>query len=919
MSAAVPEQAASPSLLGYVWRHTKWQQGWLLILVLASLPTYFLAFDLPRRIINGPIQGAGFPTPDSTIILLPVSLAWPSWLGGGGSVVLFGGVEVTRWGALIGLSLLFLAIVLANGLFKLLINTFKGKLGERMLRRLRFELIDRLLRFPLPRVRRMKPAEVASVVKDETEPLGSFIGDAFVQPLYLGAQASTALAFILVQNLLLGLMAAGIVAVQVLIVPRLRRRLIVLGRERQRTARQLAGRVGEIVEGIPTIRVNALTHRERADISARLGRIYWIRFDIYQWKFLIKFLNNLIAQVTPFLFYIVGGALVLQGRLDVGQLVAVIAAYRDLPNPLKELMDWDQQRVDAEVKFAEVMDEFAGQTLPADVQAPVEGPVPKLDGPIELANLGLVDEAGSRLLERATLTLALDERVAVLAGRDEAAEALAEAVARLLPPSEGRIAVGKTDLSALPEAVAGRRFAYAGPAGFLPQASLRESLTYVLMQALVRAASYDGAARKAHARELAEARRSGNSPLDIAADWVDSAAAGARDEAELRQRMREAARMVRLEEDVIGFGLLGSVDPGAHTGLAEAVLEARAELSGRMRAGDLSGLVEGFADGAYNWQSTIAENLLFGAAVGPALQPERLPANAHLRAVLARSGLEPILYELGRNIAATTVEMFEGLPEGHPFFADLTFMRAAEIGDYASLLKALEGRQFSDISREERDRMIRLALFYIEPRHRMVLLDEALAARVVEARKAFRDGLPAELEGGIEFYDADGYLRTASLLDNILFGRIAGGVAGAAQRVLAAVRALLRERGLDRMVFAAGLDFDIGSGGSRLNVAQRQKLEVARALLKRADYLILNRPLSAVNAAEQEEIGRDLIALSRDPARPFGLVWALPPRRLLPLFDKVATIEHGAVDSFGPPPVEDRAQEDLRTAHVAQR
>ena len=38
----------------------------------------------------------------------------------------------------------------------------------------------------------------------------------------------------------------------------------------------------------------------------------------------------------------IGGYLVIGGRLDVGQLVAVISAYKDLPGPMKELIDWDQ-------------------------------------------------------------------------------------------------------------------------------------------------------------------------------------------------------------------------------------------------------------------------------------------------------------------------------------------------------------------------------------------------------------------------------------------------------------------------------------------------------------------------------------------------------------------------------------------------
>src|ERR1700754_3309371 len=166
------------------------------------------------------------------------------------------------------------------------------------------------------------------MIKDEVEPMGGFTGDAFVQPALLGGQAVTALVFIIMQNFWLGMIAAGIVAVQAIVIPRMRKRLLELGRQRQLTARELSGRVGEIVEGIGTIHTNDTTNFERADIATRLGLIFSIRYDLYQWKFLVKFLNNFLAQVTPFLFYLVGGYLALRGRVDAGQLVAVIAAYK---------------------------------------------------------------------------------------------------------------------------------------------------------------------------------------------------------------------------------------------------------------------------------------------------------------------------------------------------------------------------------------------------------------------------------------------------------------------------------------------------------------------------------------------------------------------------------------------------------------
>ena len=60
----------------------------------------------------------------------------------------------SSWNFLLALSLVFLLLVIINGLFKFVINTSKGRMGERMLRRLRYELSDRVLRFPIPHLRK---------------------------------------------------------------------------------------------------------------------------------------------------------------------------------------------------------------------------------------------------------------------------------------------------------------------------------------------------------------------------------------------------------------------------------------------------------------------------------------------------------------------------------------------------------------------------------------------------------------------------------------------------------------------------------------------------------------------------------------------------------------------------------------------
>ncbi|MCA0340968.1 MAG: ABC transporter ATP-binding protein, partial [Proteobacteria bacterium] len=191
------------SLARYIWVHTRPQQLAILLIVALSMIPYYLAFDLPKQIVNGPIQGTGFEQPGNTQLFMPIAFDLPFF----GHVELFAGLPLERMPSLLALSLTFLVLVIINGLFKYFINTYKGRLGERLLRRIRYELVDRILRFPPRYFKHIKAGEVSSMVKDEVEPLGGFTADAFVQPALLGGQALTALIFIFIQHFWLGFIA----------------------------------------------------------------------------------------------------------------------------------------------------------------------------------------------------------------------------------------------------------------------------------------------------------------------------------------------------------------------------------------------------------------------------------------------------------------------------------------------------------------------------------------------------------------------------------------------------------------------------------------------------------------------------------------------------------------------------------------
>jgi len=884
-----------PNIFNYVWRHSKAEQIGILILVLISLPFYFLSLDLPKSIVNKGIQGQGFDGPGSIQAIFGLDLPFGELLTGE-NIELFGGFELEQQDLLLAFSFAFLALVLVNGGFKFVINTRKGRLGERMLRRLRYELVDRVLRFPIPHLRKVKQAEMATMIKDEVEPLGGFIGDAFVTPVFLGGQAITAMAFIILQSVWLGLIAAAIVLLQAFLIPKLRKRLLVLGRQRQLTARQLAGRVGEVVDGAVEIHANDTSNYERADFSARLGRIFNLRYEIFQRKFFVKFLNNLLAQFTPFVFYSLGGILAIRGELDIGALVAVIAAYKDLPSPIKELIDWDQQRNDIQIKYDQVIEQFQppGMIEPW-VQDP-ETPEPEpLTGDWQVSAVTLADDTDVRLVDAASFTGHLTDHIAIVGNSSSGKEHLGMLLAGLVQPSSGDIKIGGRNIPEQPSAVTGRRIAYVGPDAYLFPHSVYENLVYGLKHRPLASPELDGDAAAKKARETAESQHAGNTTLDLDADWIDYRTAGLEAPGDLTGRLIEILKLVEMEDDVYRFGLSGAIDPGKQPEVAENILKAREALSARLEAEGAVDLVVSFDPERYNLNATVAENLLFGTPIKGAYETANLAENKLLIDLLEGEGLCDVLLEMSLSIARTMVEIFADLPPGHPFFEQFSFIAADELPDFRVLVQRCEKSGVSSLGEDDRRRMLGLPFRYVEARHRLGLIDEALEARIVGVRGAIAERIDEHDPGAVAPYMPEAYNAAASLQDNILFGRLAFGQAKAEETVVHVVGEVLEDLGLRGTVLEVGLDYEVGVGGQRLTKTQRQKLAIARALLKQADVLILNEAAGAMDGATQSVLF-DRILGQRNGR---GIVWTLQRAIFAKKFDRVLVMQTGRIVEQG--------------------
>jgi putative ABC transport system ATP-binding protein len=190
-------------------------------------------------------------------------------------------------------------------------------------------------------------------------------------------------------------------------------------------------------------------------------------------------------------------------------------------------------------------------------------------------------------------------------------------------------------------------------------------------------------------------------------------------------------------------------------------------------------------------------------------------------------------------------------------------------------------------------------LEYVEPQLRMGLVDDELREKILAARKRFKEGLPQDLSDAISFYDPATYNAAASVQDNLLMGRISYGIARGPQRVLDALSDLLSQMDLRYEVLKIGLEFDIGTAGKRLTTVQRQKIGLARALVKQPDLLVLNRPLSSMDTRQQEEIIHSVMDYAGQQENPPAIVWVLSDANLSAQFDDIYVMSGGKIVETG--------------------
>ncbi len=856
-----------PSLYRYIWNNSKKDQILLILLSLATLPLVYITLELPKKIVNL-LEGVEIPAD----IL---------------------GFEFDRLEYLMVLSGAFLFIVLASGGLKYMLNVYRGALGERLLRRFRYELFQRILRFPLPHFKRVSQGELIPMITAETEALGEFIGESYTLPVFQGGILATYLFFIFQQDVYLGAAAIALYPFQLYVIPRLQRRVNELAKERVATARNLSGRIGETVSGIHDVHANGTSQFERANISQRLGKIYLIRFDIYKRKFFIKFLNNFIAQLTPFFFYSVGGYFVLRGDLSIGSMVAVLVAYKDLSGPWKELLRYYQRKEDVRVKYTQIIQQFDPMDM---IESQILDDMPEsCDLPareIQANNLRYTEDGLYFSIDGTSFRFPLDQHCAVVGLGNSGKEELALLMSRLVNPTSGSITIGERDMQEIPEAVIGKCLAYVGPSSFMFNGSVYDNISYALKHLPTTDPASDSHELK-HERSLAEL--AGNTPYRYDDDWIDPAAIGLQDLHQIKARIVEILECVELDQEVYQFGLQSHVDQSRHPDLADRIMRARNQLRDQFTQPEIARLVEPFDKEKYNLNMTVSENLLFGTVYSETLSDDKLAGNPVIRDVLEQAELSDDFLQAGSQIAEIMLDLFSDVEPGSELFEQFSFIRADDLPEFNKLLAHTRQHGLDNLQRDDQYRLMSLPFQLIVARHRLGLITETIQQKILNARAIIHE-IARERDLGIEFFDSASFNPRISIQDNILFGKLAYGQARAQEKVNELVSDVVQSLGLRDDIIEAGLNHEVGVGGGRLSAVQRQKLGLARALLKAPDLLVVNEALSGLDSASE----RRLIDNVRREMGSRGILWVLSRIQLSERFDSVMVMERGRLVEQGP-------------------
>ena len=297
----------------YVWRSSASRQIVLIILAVTAALLAMAPLELQRHIIN--------------TLAVRENAERLAWLCGA-----------------------YLVAALSIGGLKYLLNIKSAGLGESMILSLRDDIYisssphgsDEVFNEEI----KEKAGTFVAMIATEAEAVGKFVGDCISTPTVQAGTLLSVLGYMLYTEPLLGLVVLCIAVPQVFAVPMIQRRINTLVRERVRTLRHAGDLVVDTMQG-----GGGSANSLGSEIGRAFAGIYGVRLRVFKLKFELKFLVSALQSAGVFALLLVGGIMVLNGKTEIGIVVAFISGLDRVVDPWRELIAFVRSTSAAKVQF----------------------------------------------------------------------------------------------------------------------------------------------------------------------------------------------------------------------------------------------------------------------------------------------------------------------------------------------------------------------------------------------------------------------------------------------------------------------------------------------------------------------------------------------------------------------------------------
>jgi ABC-type multidrug transport system fused ATPase/permease subunit len=298
------------TLFGYVWSVSRRHQLGLCALSVAVFLLSAAPLELQRRIVNDAIGR--------------------------------GALDTILW-----LALAYAAVALTEGAVKLCLNIYRSWVSERAVLLLRRRIGALTARAAAAENRAMAEGVEISMILSEAEPVGHFVGISVSEPLLQGGVLVSVFGYLAWLEPWMALLSIAVFSPQLVFVPLMQRAMNRRAGERIRTLREVSGEIVGAAGGDPALGASQNEHLER---------VFALNMGIFKLKFSMNFLMNLMHHLGVATALGVGGWYAVQGRLEIGTVVAFVSGLAKVNDPWGDVVNWFREMTVVGMRYRLVAD-----------------------------------------------------------------------------------------------------------------------------------------------------------------------------------------------------------------------------------------------------------------------------------------------------------------------------------------------------------------------------------------------------------------------------------------------------------------------------------------------------------------------------------------------------------------------------------